>query len=40
MAAEEIRRVGRSSQGVRTMRVEAGEHVAAIAPVIIQMDEE
>jgi DNA gyrase subunit A len=40
VAAEEIRRVGRSSQGVRTMRVEEGEHVAAIAPVIIQMDEE
>jgi len=39
VAAEEIRRVGRSSQGVRTMRVEDGENVAAIAPVIIQMDE-
>ena len=40
VAAEEIRRVGRSSQGVRTMRVEEGEHVAAIAPVITQMDDE
>jgi DNA gyrase subunit A len=40
VAAEEIRRVGRSSQGVRTMRVEDGEHVAAIAPVVLQMDEE
>jgi DNA gyrase subunit A len=40
VAAEEIRRVGRSSQGVRTMRVEEGGQVAAIAPVIIQMDEE
>jgi DNA gyrase subunit A len=40
VAAEEIRRVGRSSQGVRTMRVEPGEHVAAIAPVVLQMDEE
>jgi DNA gyrase subunit A len=40
VAAEEIRRVGRSSQGVRTMRVEDGEHVAAIAPVIIQMEDE
>jgi DNA gyrase subunit A len=39
VAAEDIRRVGRSSQGVRTMRVEDGESVAAIAPVIIQMDE-
>jgi len=40
VAAEEIRRVGRSSQGVRTMRVEPGETVAAIAPVVLQMDEE
>ena len=32
--AGEIRRVGRSSQGVRTMRVEAGAHVVALAPVI------
>ncbi len=40
VAAADIRRVGRSSQGVRTMRVEDGEKVAAIAPVIIQMDEE
>jgi DNA gyrase subunit A len=39
VAAEDIRRVGRSSQGVRTMRVDDGESVAAIAPVIIQMDE-
>jgi DNA gyrase subunit A len=38
--AADIRRVGRSSQGVRTMRVADGEHVAAIAPVILQMDEE
>jgi DNA gyrase subunit A len=34
--AVEIRRVGRSSQGVRTMRVEEGAHVVAIAPVITQ----
>jgi DNA gyrase subunit A len=40
VAAGDIRRVGRSSQGVRTMRVEDGETVAAIAPVIIQMDME
>ena len=40
VAAEEIRRVGRSSQGVRTMRVEEGETVAAIAPVVLQMDED
>ncbi len=38
--AADIRRVGRASQGVRTMRVEDGEMVVAIAPVIIQMDEE
>jgi DNA gyrase subunit A len=38
--ASDIRRVGRSSQGVRTMRVEEGAHVVAIAPVVIQMDEE
>jgi DNA gyrase subunit A len=37
--AGEIRRVGRSSQGVRTMRVEEGAHVVALAPVIMQMDE-
>jgi DNA gyrase subunit A len=40
VGAGDIRRVGRSSQGVRTMRVEPDETVAAIAPVIIQMDEE
>ena len=40
VGAADIRRVGRSSQGVRTMRVEDGEQVAAIAPVIIQMDDE
>jgi DNA gyrase subunit A len=37
--AGDIRRVGRSSQGVRTMRVEEGAHVVALAPVIMQMDE-
>ena len=37
--AAEIRRVGRSSQGVRTMRVEDGAHVVALAPVIMQMEE-
>ncbi len=40
VAAEEIRRVGRSSQGVRTMRVEPKQTVAAIAPVVLQMDED
>ena len=36
----EIRRVGRASQGVRTMRVEEGANVVALAPVITQMDED
>ena len=37
----EIRRVGRASQGVRTMRVDEGGKVVAIAPVITsQTDEE
>ncbi|MGQ0668704.1 MAG: DNA gyrase subunit A [Actinomycetota bacterium] len=35
----DIRRVGRLSQGVRTMRVEEGATVVALAPVVIQMDE-
>jgi DNA gyrase subunit A len=39
VAASDIRRVGRASQGVRTMRVEAGGHVAVIAPVIAQVEE-
>lgn len=38
--AADIRRVGRASQGVRTMRVEQGETVVAIAPVITQVDED
>jgi DNA gyrase subunit A len=37
--AGEIRRVGRSSQGVRTMRVEEGAHVVALAPVIMQTED-
>ena len=40
VGAGEIRRVGRSSQGVRTMRVEDDATVVALAPVITQMDEE
>jgi DNA gyrase subunit A len=40
VGAADIRRVGRSSQGVRTMRVEDDATVVALAPVIIQMDEE
>ena len=38
VAAGEIRRVGRSSQGVRTMRVDQGT-VVALAPVILQTEE-
>ena len=40
VGAGDIRRVGRSSQGVRTMRVEEDATVVALAPVIIQMDDE
>jgi DNA gyrase subunit A len=40
VAAGDIRRVGRASQGVRTMRVEEGAHVAALAPVLAQIAEE
>jgi DNA gyrase subunit A len=38
--AADIRRVGRASQGVRTMRVEEGAHVVALSPVISQVDGE
>jgi DNA gyrase subunit A len=38
VAAGDIRRVGRASQGVRTMRVEEGAHVVALAPVITQAE--
>ena len=38
--ANDIRRVGRASQGVRTMRVEEGATVVALAPVITQMDDD
>ncbi|MFM7718145.1 MAG: DNA gyrase subunit A [Actinomycetota bacterium] len=37
--AEEIRRVGRVSQGVRTMRVEERQSVVALAPVLAQVEE-
>jgi DNA gyrase subunit A len=39
VAAGDVRRVGRISQGVRTMRVEEGAHVVALAPVITQAEE-
>ena len=38
--AGQIRRVGRASQGVRTMRVEDAATVVALAPVITQMDDD
>jgi len=40
VGAGDIRRVHRASQGVRTMRVEEGAHVVALAPVIAQAEEE
>ena len=40
VGAGDIRRVGRASQGVRTMRVEEGATVVAIAPVVAAVDEE
>jgi DNA gyrase subunit A len=36
----QIRRVGRASQGVRTMRVEEGARVVALAPVVMQAQAE
>ena len=38
--AAQIRRVGRASQGVRTMRVEMGAKVVALAPVVMQAQAE
>ncbi len=38
VAAADIRRVGRASQGVRTMRVEEGATVVALAPVIATVE--
>jgi DNA gyrase subunit A len=40
VSASQIRRVGRPSQGVRTMRVDEGGKVVAIAPVIMQQSED
>ncbi len=40
VAAGDIRRVGRVSQGVRTMRVEEGATVVALAPVVTQAEED
>ena len=40
ISAEQIRRTGRPSQGVRVQRFDAGVKVAAVAPVISQVDAE
>ncbi len=38
--AVQVRRAGRATQGVRVMRLEKGRSVVAVAPVIMQMEEE
>jgi len=40
VAAGDIRRVGRASQGVRTMRVEESATVVALAPVVASVEDE
>src|SRR5207249_3535261 len=40
VTASQIRRVGRASQGVRTMRVEEGARVVALSPVVMQAQAE
>jgi DNA gyrase subunit A len=37
--ASQVRKAGRATQGVRVMRLEKGRNVAAVAPVIMQMEE-
>jgi DNA gyrase subunit A len=37
--AVQVRKAGRATQGVRVMRLEKGRSVAAVAPVIMQMEE-
>ena len=37
--ASQVRKAGRATQGVRVMRLEKGRSVAAVAPVIMQMEE-
>ena len=38
--AGQLRRTGRQSQGVRVMRLEKGDRIVAVAPVITQMEDE
>ena len=40
MAAEGIKRSGRSTQGVIVMRLREGEHVSTLAPVVGSDDDE
>ncbi len=37
--ASQVRKAGRATQGVRVMRLEKGRSVAAVAPVVMQMEE-
>lgn len=39
VSAVQVRRAGRATQGVRVMRLEKGRSVAAVAPVIMQVEE-
>jgi DNA gyrase subunit A len=39
VGATQVRKAGRATQGVRVMRLQRGRSVAAVAPVITQMDE-
>jgi DNA gyrase subunit A len=39
VSAVQVRKAGRATQGVRVMRLEKGRSVAAVAPVIMQMEE-
>jgi DNA gyrase subunit A len=39
VSSEQIRRTGRPSQGVRVMRLDGRKKVAAVAPVITQVEE-
>jgi DNA gyrase subunit A len=39
VGATQVRKAGRATQGVRVMRLQRGKSVAAVAPVITQMDD-
>jgi hypothetical protein len=40
MPVEQIKRLGRSTQGVIVMRLRDGEHVSTLAPVVEPSEEE